>query len=168
MVEKKFGYEVVDAIIDNSELESEGVYTAIGTYDHSEIVQLITHLSNETNLEVEVLLQEFGRYMFDTFLENYPVFFDSASTAFEFLESIDSHIHVEVNKLYPDATLPSFATEMREDGSMIMIYKSERKMSGLALGLMERTIDYYQEDLIITKENLNEDGSRVKFTISPV
>ncbi|MCG8371967.1 MAG: heme NO-binding domain-containing protein [Balneolales bacterium] len=167
MVEKKFGYEMVDTIIEKSELESEGIYTAIGTYDHSEIVQLIIHLSSETNIDVETLIKEFGRYIFDAFLNNYPMFFDASPNALEFLKSIDSYIHVEVNKLYPDATLPSFATEIKDDGSMEMIYRSERKMSSLAFGLIERTLEYYDEEYTVSREFLNEDGSRVKFTISP-
>ena len=164
MVEKKFGYEMVDHIIENSDLESEGIYTAIGTYDHAEIIQLLMNLSGKTEIDPQLLLTEFGEYLFDTFLASYPQFFEAAGNTFEFLASIDSHIHVEVQKLYPEATLPRFESEVKDD-KMIMIYRSERKMSSLAYGLITKSIKYYKEDLIIEKLLIKEDGSEVEFII---
>jgi hypothetical protein len=167
MIEKKFGYEMVDTIINKSSLESNGVYTSVGTYNHSEIVQLLTNLSAETKTDPELLLKEFGRYIFDTFLSSYPQFFDKADNTFDFLASIDNHIHIEVKKLYPDATLPRFESHVDESGTMTMIYSSERSMSSLAHGLIERTIEHYGEELLVSKEPLTEDGTKVKFIISP-
>jgi len=165
MVESKFGYETVDSIIENSNLESDGIYTSVGTYHHSEIVQLLMNLSDKTKTDSMVLLKTFGEYLFDSFLGAYPHFFSQQDNAFDFLESIDSHIHVEVLKLYPDATLPKFITEKEEDGTLRMIYKSERKMSALAEGLIERSIAHYKYPHSITKEVIKDDGSEVLFTI---
>lgn len=165
MVEEKFGYEVVDQIISDSKLETNGIYTAVGTYPHSEVVQLLMNLSNKVSIGPQVLLKEFGKYIFNTFLSSYPQFFTSQKTAFDFLHSIDKHIHVEVLKLYPDATLPKFESYETEDGAMVMTYRSERKMASLAEGLMESSLAHYGEDCKIITEYLNEDGSEVKFTI---
>lgn len=164
LVEKEFGYQMVDTIISNSDLESEGVYTSVGTYPHSEIVQLIVNLSKETGIQVDQLLYLFGKYLFNTFLSAYPQFFENVSNSFEFLSSIDDYIHVEVKKLYPDATLPEFSTHI-DTSTMTMIYKSERSMSALALGLIEKTIEHYNEELTVQKELLSDDGSLVKFII---
>ncbi len=165
MVEQEFGDEVVDHIIESSDLESDGAYTAIGTYHHSEIVQLLMNLSDHVKADPQKLLKAFGRYIFDTFLKSYPVFFTSVDNAFDLLESIDNHIHVEVKKLYPDADLPKFETES-SDGKMVMTYTSERKMSSLAEGLIEKTMEHYEEgEYQMTKEILSEDGAEVRFTI---
>lgn len=165
MVESRFGYETVDSIIEESKLESNGIYTSVGTYHHSEIVQLLMNLSETTNIDPNVLLKAFGEYLFDTFLKAYPHFFSEHNTAFDFLESIDSHIHVEVLKLYPDATLPKFITEKTEDGTMKMHYKSERKMGALAEGLIKKSIDHYKHPHSFTTELLKDDGSEVLFII---
>jgi len=71
-------------------------------------------------------------------------------------------------KLYPDATLPKFISHETEDGSMIMTYKSERKMAALAEGLIERSIAHYGEDCSIDAESIKEDGSEVRFTIKKI
>lgn len=168
MVEQKFGYEIVDQIIEDSDLASDGVYTSIGTYPHSEVVALLMNLSDKVKIDPGVLLKEFGKYLFDTFLASYPQFFTSVDNSFAFLQSIDNHIHVEVLKLYPDATLPKFLSHETEDGSMIMTYKSERKMAALAEGLIEKSIAHYNETCTIDSEKIKEDGSEVRFTIKRV
>ncbi len=164
MVERDYGYEMVDTLIETTELKSGGIYTSVGTYDHSEIVNLVVNLSKQTNTEIEVLLHAFGRYIFDTFVDSYPIFFQNYSSSFDFLASIDNYIHVEVLKLYPDATLPRFTTEII-DGKMLMIYISERSMSSLAHGLIEKTLEHYGENKPIHKQVLLDDGSKVKFII---
>lgn len=164
MVEKEFGYEIVDKIIAESNLPSEGIYTAVGTYDHAEIISLITNLSKATEKEIAVLLKAFGQYIFDTFLNGYPAFFNTLNHAFDFLESIDKHIHVEVLKLYPDAAFPKFNTVIDGD-KMKMTYLSERKMSDFAEGLIERTMTHYGHDYEMSKILIEEDGSVVEFNI---
>ena len=37
MVYQKFGIEMVNALIENNDLSSDGVYSAVGTYHHSEM-----------------------------------------------------------------------------------------------------------------------------------
>jgi len=166
MVEDKFGYNVVDEILNETDLPSGGTYTAVGTYSHSEIVGLLMNLSEKVSIGPEFLLKEFGKHLFDTFLSSYPQFFEAHNEPLSFLESIDNHIHVEVRKLYPDADLPKFTTENDEDGNFNMIYNSERKMGGLAEGLIEKSLAHYNSDYKLSKENITDDGSQVKFIIA--
>lgn len=168
MVEEKFGYEVVDQIIEESKLPSGGAYTSVGTYSHAEMVQLLTGLSQKTNKDVPSLLKAFALYFFDTLEKNYPQFLERANGAFDFLESIENYIHVEVKKLYPDAELPTFETKMVADNSLEMIYTSERAMADFAEGLMERAIAYYGEKVTIARKKLREDGKRVQFIVTKV
>ncbi len=168
MVESKFGYSVVDQILDASDLPSEGIYTAVGTYDHAEIIQLLSNLSSEVDLPPAVLLKEFGSYLFNAFLKNYPIFFSEVNNVVDFLKSIDGHIHVEVQKLYPEAALPTFDYELDENRSITLIYRSERKMSALAEGLIEKSIEHFGEPYQVSSELLKEDGSVVRFFIAKV
>lgn len=166
MVEKSHGYEMVDQLLTDNELPSGGVYTAIGTYEHKEMVTLVVDLSKKTKQPVPNLLNSFGQYLFGTFEKGYPSFFQNSSTAFDFLESIEVHIHVEVKKLYPDAQLPRFKTQRKGKDTLEMIYYSDRSMADFALGLIEKTLEYYGEEATIAKEDLTESGSEVKFIIT--
>lgn len=164
MVEKEFGYEIVDQILNDNELESGGAYTSVGTYNHAEMIVLLNSLSSISKQEVSALLRAFGRYIFDTFLKGYPQFFDKCDHGFTFLESIDGHIHVEVKKLYPDANLPRFETEIN-GSDMKMNYFSDRRMSDFAVGLIERTMEHYGHGYSLSKEQVDDTGREVVFTL---
>lgn len=166
MVEGEYGYDMVDNILTKSDLPSGGVYTAVGTYAFSEMGMLLHNLSKDTKLSMSQLLNTFGKYLFHTFVKNYPGFFEAAPTAFQFLESIENYIHVEVKKLYPDAELPSFDTKLIDPNKLEMIYKSERRMADFAEGLIEKTLEHYGETATIEKENIKENGTEVKFIIT--
>jgi len=168
MVESKFGYELVDELITQNELPSKGIYTAIGTYEASEMFTLVGSLHAKTKVPVPDLLKAFGHYLFGTFQKNYGAFFERAEDAFQFLESIEHYIHVEVRKLYPDAELPSFETKRIDEQTLEMIYTSQRRMGDFALGLIEKTFEHYHEQAEISKENVDEHGSIVKFTLTKI
>lgn len=168
MVENVHGYEMVDHLIMDNELPSGGVYTTVGTYSHQEMVTLVVDLSKKTKTPVPKLLNAFGQYLFGSFEKGYPMFFEAATNAFDFLESIEKHIHVEVKKLYPDAQLPRFSTKRIGKDTLEMIYYSDRSMADFALGLMEKTIEHYGEKATISKEDLEENGREVRFLIKKV
>ena len=165
MVEQSHGYDKVDQIIDIVKPESNGAYTSIGTYDHQELVSLIVAYTNLIGVEVDAVLKDFGSHLFKAFVQGYPQFFDAQDNAFNFLESVDSYIHLEVAKLYPDAQLPRFELQTKSEDLMEMVYLSNRKMSALALGLIESTLDHYEEQASIEMLPLSEDGSKIKFVI---
>lgn len=165
MVEEEDGYEIVDKILLDVKPDSGGVYTAVGTYPHSEIVSMVISYAKHKQIEVPAALRFFGRYLFNVFYTSYSNFFEPNQTAFDFLESIDNYIHIEVAKLYPDAQLPQFSTERHGSDTLVMIYSSERKMSDLAYGLIEKTLEHFGEEKTITMEEIESDGSKMKFTI---
>src|SRR5438445_13808374 len=108
MVEERFSAEIADRIIEAADLPSGGAYTAVGTYDHHELLRIVSELSGVTQLPVAQLVRAFGKHLFARFVCLYPQFFEGAGNAFAFLLKIEDHIHVEVRKLYSDAELPRF------------------------------------------------------------
>ncbi|MEM6719871.1 MAG: heme NO-binding domain-containing protein [Bacteroidota bacterium] len=166
LVEDKFGLEMVDTIISQSELESEGVYTAIGTYNFSEMLQLIKNLSVHTEISIDSLLLTYGEHFFSIIENSYPGLLATYQDPIEMLSSIENHIHVEVRKIYPDAELPTFVVEHKTANSLIMIYKSSRAMHHFGLGLMNKTFEHFNSSAEIILEKLNDDGTEVKFIIN--
>jgi len=166
MVEEKFGFEMSNQLVEETNLDSNGVYTAVGTYSHHEIVALVVKLSEKTGMEVPKLLNVFGHHLFTVFVNAYKQFFVGVNTCFEFFKNIDQYIHVEVLKLYPDAELPKFEIEEESENKLVMVYTSARKMSELAVGLMEAAAKYFNEDISISKELLTPDGESVRFILT--
>ena len=165
MVEDQFGLEVVDTIIEKAELPSEGVYTAVGTYDFNEMVSLISQLSEQVNMPVNDLLYAFGLYLFDSLGKVHPEVIKNYNSPLALLNSIEDHIHVHVKKLYPDAELPHFKILDKTDNSLSMIYSSSRGLYSLAHGLIEKTFEHFEGKADVNYTLLSEDGTEVKFDI---
>ncbi|GAK74939.1 guanylate cyclase-related protein [Nonlabens ulvanivorans] len=165
LVEEKFGLGMVDQIIEQSELPSNGVYTSIGTYSFAEMLQLIQNLSANTGLSIDQLLLAYGEHFFNVIENSYPGLLATYKDPIEMLSSIENHIHIEVRKIYPDAELPTFEVLEKSDQHLVMIYKSSRAMHHFGLGLMNRTFAHFEMTSNIQIEKIKEDGTEVKFTI---
>lgn len=165
LVEDKFGLEMVDKIIDQSELDSGGVYTSIGTYSFSEMLQLLQNLSQNTGISIDNLLLVYAEHFFSVIEDSYPGLLATYKDPIEMLASIENHIHVEVRKIYPDAELPTFVVEEQTEDSLIMVYKSSRAMHHFGLGLMNKTFEHFNAKATIDLEKIKEDGTEVRFTV---
>jgi Haem-NO-binding len=150
MVEAKFSADMVDDIIADSDLPHGGGYTAVGTYDHSELVQMVVALSKRTDIPAPALVQVFGEHLFGRFNVLYPSFFAGITSALDFLENIETVIHTEVRKLYPDAQLPQFDCTRSDDG-LKMLYSSPRHFGDLAEGLIKGAVAYFGGGIEVTR-----------------
>ena len=166
LVEEKFGLEMVDAIISQSKLESEGVYTSIGTYSFSELLQLLQNLQTKTGISIDNLLLIYGEHFFSVIETNYKDLLSSYNDPIEMLASIENHIHVEVRKIYTDAELPTFIIKEKTKKTLILIYKSNRSMHHFGLGLMNKTFEHFNSKATIVLEKIKKDGTEVKFIIT--
>lgn len=166
MVEDQYGLEVVDFIIENSNLESDGIYTSIGTYDFTEMLSLITNLSNKVSVEIPDLLFVFGKFLFYKLGGAHPEIVQSYDNPLSLLQSIEDHIHVHVKKLYQDAQLPTFRVLERSENHLVLLYESNRGLYMLAYGLMLSCFNHFSRKAEINYELLAKDGSKVKFDIT--
>lgn len=158
MVEQTWSPDLADRLIDHADSATGGAYTAVGTYDHRELVRMVGALAVEAQTPVPELMRRFGHHLATTFAGRYPAFFQTQPTLFDFLASIDAVIHVEVLKLYPDAELPSFRVEQRDTDSMTLTYRSTRHMAPLAVGLIEGAAIHYGRQVSIDQET-HADGA---------
>ncbi len=164
MVEQEWGFDILDQIIENSELENNGVYTAVGTYNHKELASLVVALSKPSNKTPSKLLISFGEYLFSRFAILYPAFFETCSSSIQFLCTVEDVIHVEVKKLYPEAELPKFTIEEVNDQYLIMRYQSQRKLEDFAHGLILGCIAHFGDDLKVIK-NVSDDQYITEFQV---
>jgi len=151
MVEDAYSPGIADRIITTSALPSGGAYTAVGTYDHRELLLLVDRLSEETGTPGPDLVRAFGSHLAGRFTRLYPAFFDGVADTFGFLETIEAHVHVEVRKLYPDAELPQFTTTRTGDNSLTMHYRSRRPFADLAEGLIAGCAAHFGERIRIER-----------------
>lgn len=162
-VAQRHGDDMVDDIVEATPLASGGAYTAVGTYSHQEMVALAGALAERTGQPVGDLVRAFGTHLSGTFSRSHPAFYQRAGNLFDFLESIEEHIHVEVRKLYPDTELPTFKTEERTPTRLVMLYSSPRRMGALSEGLIAGSAKRYGVEVAVQAlpvEGSNGDSTR--------
>lgn len=167
MIRDVFSEDLLDTVLDDCILETNGAYTTVGTYNHMELVEIVGQLSKHTNIPFKDLVKKYGHHLFFRFHEMMPIFFEKPQNTFEFLESVDGNIHVEVKKLYPDASLPNFKTERSKNDTLIMTYSSHCPFADFAEGLIEGCIEFYKEDISLQSEDFNAHNQFIRvFTLT--
>tara|TARA_B100000809_G_scaffold223122_1_gene232492 strand:- start:3829 stop:4365 length:537 start_codon:yes stop_codon:yes gene_type:complete len=167
LVENEFGLAMVQQIIDECELDTDGVYTSVGTYSHKDMFKMVGKLSEIKGVPIPELLTVFGEYFFNTLSNDYPQFMKQANL-FGFLDSIESYIHPEVLKLYPDAELPAFGSEIKNENELFLNYLSSRKLSDLAIGLINGASKYFNEEVNVFKVSEEDGGEKVMLKIKKI
>ena len=166
MVEDSFGWEMAENIIEDAKLPNDGAYTAVGTYDHAELVRLVVALSKRSEVSVPDLMRIFGRHAFGRFVVGFPFMFEGVSDPLAFLDSVENHIHVEVRKLYPAAELPTFNTSYLNDDCLTMEYRSERPFADFAEGLIQGCIQHFGQEIKLERSAESDHGRAATFTLT--
>jgi len=96
MVESQWGMEMVDRLIDDVDPASKGVYTTVGTYEYSELVDYITTLHGAIGLEVSKLIYTFGRHLAESFSTRFSGMFEDAQSTLELLKKVDNHPNLDL------------------------------------------------------------------------
>ena len=166
LVEHRFGLEVVDRIIEESDLGSGGAYTSVGTYDYLELLQLVSQLGRIKGMPVSALVRTFGRHLFHRFAIAYPHFWDGIQSAPEFLSKVQGFIHLEVLKLYPDANLPRIEFRELDCDTWELRYASTRPFADLASGLIDACIRHFGGGITVQRDDLgHQDGTAARFLL---
>lgn len=127
----------------------EGSYISVDTYEDAELFKIVHEVQQALDLPLEDVIRSFGDFMFAKLAERYPMFVEAESDLFGFLQSIEPVIHLEVKKLYTEANLPSIGCDEGDSDSLIMNYRSPRKLCILAEGLIQGAATYYQTPINI-------------------
>lgn len=167
MIIEKMGMEVWDELLEKTQPKSGGTYTKGMQYEDSEMMSLVATLSEMTNIEVNILVKTFGEYLFIHLYNNSPTSLSHIDNLKDFLISIDSVIHKEVQRVHPKAYLPTFEYDEQTNGDLIMYYQSKRKLCHLSEGLIYSAATFFKEKIIIKHPQCMHKGAeKCKLIIS--
>lgn len=153
-VEDRHSAVLLQEAIEASDLPSGGVYTATGTYPHCEMARLVATLAEKTGADPADMLRVFGEHAFGRFHAGYPEMFEGHESAFGFLASVESYIHVEVLKLYPDAELPSLEVVEHTPERFRLVYTSSRRLPDFCEGLIRGCLAHFGETATVTRREI--------------
>lgn len=158
MVEEQAGIDVWDSLIQSCDLPSKGIYTSAATYDDDEILQLVAKLAEATNTPAPELLKSFGSFLFGKLHASLPPTVELPDNFFDYMEKVDSVIHVEVKKLDREAITPEVSVLSRSNTTLTLRYCSARQLCHLAIGLIQGAADYFDERISIAMPICTVDG----------
>lgn len=165
MVENEFGIEVVDQILANPELSSQGSYTSVGNYPHEDILLMVADLSEAVGIAPSDLIVASGKYLFHQFARKFPFIFENQEDPLRFLEGIETVIHTEVRKLYADEILPRFVCHYQTPDELHIHYKSDHPMADLIEGLILGCIEYFNNSATLERSTQETDPQEARFII---
>lgn len=171
MVTQAYGEEAWETLIEQSDLKTpDGIFIGPETYPFEDLVAIVSTASKVTGKSVEELVHAFGEYLFPKLAEKFPMFIKEGMTAKSFLMTVGDIIHVEVHKLFPEATLPKFTYEDPAPDELVMIYESERHLCDLAEGLLVGVGRHFGENLAFEQTKCTKRGDphcRFEIRFSP-
>jgi predicted hydrocarbon binding protein len=137
-VEQKYGLHIWQKVIEESNLDNNGIYLASEVYDDQDLFHLITALSQLIEITAEEIQREFGKFFFETLfsLIKKHAHVSKIDNLFDFLRAVDDVIHVEVKKADAAAYTPAFFYDQPQENTLVMRYVSKRGMCFFAEGLI--------------------------------
>jgi hypothetical protein len=165
--EEEYGFDTADEIVVDENGEDR-IFTQGGNYEFEELVALVVSLHKISGDEVNLILFKFGKYLFGRLAKMASFLLKDAESSLELIEKVDTYIHIEVNKLYPDADLPKFRVISKDTNYLEMEYESEKRLEEFGKGLMVGCANYFNETLEINYESKGENPHVSIFKIKKV
>jgi hypothetical protein len=150
------GDRVWDDLLDAAGLD--GVYTSLGSYDDAEMQRLVSVAATALSISDDEVLRWFGQQAIPNMVQRWPDYFSAHERTLPFLRSLNSVIHPEVRKLYSGAYCPHFDFTSHQDGSLLIGYRSPRRLCGLAHGFILGAADHYGEKLTVRHLECMQEG----------
>jgi hypothetical protein len=132
-----------------------------------ELLQLVTAVAATAHRSTAAVLRDFGVDLFAAFASLYPVFLAGEDSAIDMLSRIDTYVHDEVQKLYPDAAFPRFDPQRPSADRLELTYASRRPLADLADGLIRGCIAHFGDPVDVEREDVGErDGRAARFALT--
>ena len=163
-VEETYGFDTADIMLE-PDSDNEKIYTQAGNYPFTELVTLVLSVHETEKVEIEEILYKFGVYLFGKLVHMAPFLVKGSQSSFEVISKVDTYIHIEVKKLYPEADLPKFKVIKFETNHLEMLYSSDKQLEILAKGLMIGASNYFHETIVVDYKIVSEEPHTVIFTV---
>jgi len=166
-VSREHGEDAWDALVDAAEVD--GVYTSLGSYPDEELGRLVAAASAHLGAPADDVTRWFGRSTMPLFAERYGDLFGAHGSTRSFVLALNDVIHPEVRKLYPGAATPAFAFDTGSPTTLLMEYRSARRLCAFAERLLHGAADHYGERLAIERPRcLKRGDDRCVLAVTPL
>jgi hypothetical protein len=161
LVLEKFGEDAWKRALKESNLDENFNVPPVRFVEDEVILKIVQNLCKILNVSLEEIADLFGDYWVNVYSQRvYKVFYDEAKNAKDFILKLD-RIHWLMTRNIPYANPPRFDYEWVDDNTLLMKYKSHRKLIDFAIGLLKGVRKYYKEDFDVSK--VDENTIKIEF-----
>lgn len=167
LIESEHGIELLDAVITEAspKLSTDGAYTSVGTYPHTELLALLEALLGQVDADLGVLLGAYANRLMAAFEASYADFFAAHKELFSFLMNVEGQMHAGVRKLYPEAMPPVLDVVEKSNQLLHLSYRSHRPLAVVVEHLVRAAALRYDTEIEIAVVEVNEEGTETKLEI---
>lgn len=136
------------------------------SYPLAHLDAIVAEGSKIANLSVHEMKEKFGEYLVPDLFTLYKNYLNPSWKTFEVLENTETVMHGAVRRLNSTATPPVLNVTRINDKLLFIDYFSERKMGGLAIGIVKGIAMYFNEsDRVTVKAMSAADDARVQIRV---
>lgn len=156
-VKNEFGFSTWREIKEEAGVD-RSLYTATNEYPDDEAQAIVAAASELTDTPAQDLLAQFGEFIGPNLIEMYSSRVDDEWDALDLIENTEETIHQIVRLSEAGAAPPELEAERVDDGTVQVVYSSDRQMCGLARGIAQGVGNYYDQNLSIAETTCMLDG----------
>lgn len=157
-VTTNWGDEVYEQLLDNTQLTTDEPFVGPGTYPDADLLALVSTAIAKLGVPLEDALRAFGKHAFPLLAAGAKDLVDAHAHPKPFLAVVDSIIHMEVRKLYPDAETPRVLIEDVGPDKAVLRYESARGLCAVLVGLVEGAGDYFDSPVALSETKCTHRG----------
>jgi len=156
-----------EAVEQVAQAEHEATDPAYEGYDQTELVGMVQAMLGKSGPGIDEIQRAFGEHMLRYCAHCYPNYFESEGL-FAFLSDVQSRIHADVRRAYPDVDLPSFECREENEARLVMTVYAPPGATAFAEGLVSGCARFYDEEIALSKTDLSGDGTEFQIVIERV
>jgi hypothetical protein len=138
---------------------SDRVYLSAKSYAETELFSIVQDVALRLNLPMQDVVKAFGRFLFGGLASRHTDVVQRFSDFTELVMGIHDVIHMEVNKLYHEPSLPTISGRMVSNKQIELIYSSPRKLCYCAEGLLFGAAEHFKQSIAISHPTCMHHGA---------
>ncbi|MDJ0367084.1 heme NO-binding domain-containing protein [Hymenobacter sp. H14-R3] len=164
-VQTQYDHSTWLKLVEAANLES-GDFSHKEVYPDEHIYALIGQAATKIGISAGELHEKFGEYLVPDLMYMYQKYINPDWRTLEMLENTEHSLHNQVRREHPENSPPVLQVKRLNDNEVMINYVSQRRMSGLAIGIVRGLAAYYDEaDRIDVMPTTSEDGERVQIHV---
>jgi hypothetical protein len=138
---------------------SDRVYLSAKSYAEDELFGMVQDVAQRLNLPAQEVVKAFGRFLFGGLASRHDDVVKRFSDFSSLVLGIHDVIHLEVNKLYHEPSLPTITGKIVSPTRIELTYASPRKLCYCAEGLLYGAAEHFKQSIAISHPTCMHHGA---------